>query len=29
MDGIEDEEPYYIEAEVEEILGRKARTQGG
>jgi predicted transcriptional regulator len=29
MDGLEDEEPYYTEAEVEEILGRQARTQRG
>lgn len=29
MDGLEDEEPYYTEAEVEEILGRQARTQSG
>jgi len=26
MDGLEDEEPYYTETEVEEILGRQART---
>lgn len=28
MDGLNDEEPYYTETEVEDILGRKARTQG-
>ncbi len=28
MDGLEAEEPYYTEAEVEELLGRQARTQG-
>jgi len=26
MDGLEGEEPYYSEAEVEEILGRQAET---
>lgn len=29
MDGLEHEEPYYTDEEVEEILGRHARTQGG
>jgi hypothetical protein len=27
MDGLEDEDPYYTEEEVEEIRGRRARTQ--
>lgn len=27
MDGLEDEDPYYIEEEVGEIRGRRARTQ--
>jgi hypothetical protein len=29
MDGLEAEEPYYTPAEVEEIVGKHARTQGG
>jgi predicted transcriptional regulator len=29
MDGLEEEQPYYTEAELEEILGRWARTQSG
>lgn len=29
MDGLEDEEPYYSEAELEEIRGRQSGAQGG
>jgi predicted transcriptional regulator len=29
MDGLEAEEPYYTAAEVEQILGKQDRTQGG
>jgi hypothetical protein len=29
MDGLENEEPYYTEAEVEEIFERQAGAQGG
>lgn len=29
MDGLENEEPYYTDAEVEEILERQGGTEGG
>jgi hypothetical protein len=29
MDGLENEEPYYSEVELEEILDREQGTQGG